>query len=183
MTSIDIPSTNSPDRALSVFTETCRDIIERHVGSVDPAVLMSMSEDEQQAIVDRINPHVAFEFSQTPELHNLPLLISGYGLMFVSDESGVVLGAETISDNDMIIGMLAEAWVLPIPTMESVQLSDVDSTPILGQTMAGILLLNGAVYKTGLNMSGDFQVEHDLSRFQIGIPLSHGFDIRHNSSN
>jgi hypothetical protein len=157
----------------------CRDIIGRYAGLADPEVVMAMSEDEQQAIMDRINPHLAFEFSQTAELHGMPLRIDGFGLMFVSDVGGEILGAETISDGDVLTGTLVEACALPVPTMESVKLSDSESTPILGQTMAGVLLLNDAVYKTGLNRSGTFEVEHDLSNFQIGIPLSHSLDVRY----
>jgi len=182
MTSIDIPTTaDTPDQALTTFAWTCRDIIERHAGLDDPVVVMAMSEEQQQALVDRINPHLAFEFSQSPELHDLPLKVTGYGLMFVSDVNGEILGAETVSDGDVITGTLGEAWACPVPTLESVQLSNAESTPILGQTMAGVLLLNNAVYKTGLNRSGHFEIEHDLSNFQIGIPLSHIFDVRHDA--
>jgi hypothetical protein len=183
MTSIDIQTTtDTPDQALTVFTWVCRDIVQRYAGHDDPAIVMAMTEEQQQALVDRINPHLAFELSQTPELHDVPLKVTGYGLMFVADAGGEILGAETVSHGDVITGTLSEAWACPVPTMESVQLSDAESTPILGQTMAGVLLLNDAVYKTGLNRSGDFEIEHDLSNFQIGIPLSHLFDVRHDTS-
>ena len=183
MTSIDIPrATDKPDEILLAFSLTCTDIIATHSGSRDPDQVMGMTEDEQQALVDRINPYLAFEYAQTPELHGLPITISGYGLMFIADEGGEILGAETVSLGDVVTGTLGEAWACPVPTLESVQLGDTESTPILGQTMAGVLLLNNGVYKTGLNRMGDFEVEHDLANFQLGIPLSHVFDIRYDSS-
>lgn len=162
---------------LSDLLESCSELTSRHSRSLDPLAILAMKEDDQQALVDAINPHLAFEYAQTPEVHGMLLRITGYGLMFVTDTAGNVLGAETVSHGDIVRGTLREVCAVPVPTMESVGLSTPESTPILGQTISGMLLLDDASYRTGLNASGAYELEHDLGIFKIGIPLNHELEI------
>jgi len=36
-----------------------------------------------------------------------------------------------------------------------------------------MLMLNRGVYKTGLMRAGGFELEQDLGKYDVGIPLSH----------
>ncbi len=102
----------------------------------------------------------------------MELNITGDGLMLVSI-GGDILGAENISHGDMLTGTLDDVCVLPVPTVECLLMSDDIETPIVDQTLSAIVMLKNVIYKTGLNKYGVFEVEHDLSNFDIGLPLAH----------
>lgn len=155
----------------------CDDTTRLHSQGLDPTMIMSLSEPEQQAHVDKVTPYLTFEFSQRPELHDLPLTINGYGLVFISDTEGSILGAETLSGSDVVSGKLSEVCAFVVPTLESVNHGTADETPILGQTFSTVLILKDVVYKTGTSHDGQYEIEHDLACFQIGIPTSHQLNI------
>jgi len=180
MTSIDtISDNNNLDRRrikVEAFFTVLRDLVTRHTQSLNSPIF-ALSESEKQVVVDKINPYIAFELKQTPDVKGALLTATGYGLMLISTPDGTVIGAEVISHGDIITGRLNDACVLPVPTVESLLLGDADMVPIVDQTLSGVVLLEDACYKTGQNLSGDFEVEHDLSNFQIGLALNHQLSI------
>lgn len=155
----------------------CDETTRVHSRGLDPAMIMGLSELEQEALVDKVTPYLTFEFLQRPELHDLPLVVDGYGLVFVSDIGGTILGAETISGSDSLSGKLSEICAFVVPTLESVNHGTADETPILGQTFSTVLILKDVVYKTGKSHDGQYDIEHDLACFQIGVPISHQLNI------
>lgn len=164
-------------KKLNELVGVCRDITSRYTPDLDPVGILNMSTDDQEALIAKLNPYLEFEYGQIPELQNVPITIRGYGTMLISDLEGCLLGGETISGDDVITGTLYEVCAAPIPTVESVDHSGLDGTPIMGQTISGVLLLKDGRYFSGKMPDGNFMVEHDLDLFQIGIPLSHPFTV------
>ena len=181
MAIIDLPTDiheNPLRHSLQGLIEECAQSILRKLMR-SPQAVSEMDEVTQQSIVDQLNPYAAFELSQRPELTGVPLTIVGEGVLFVCDLTGTILGAEVISNGDVVTGELAEVCVLPVPTMDAVyDHTQADAEiPMDSQVLSPVLLLNKAVYKTGMNSDDDFDVEHDLGVYQVGIASEHRLHI------
>lgn len=164
---------NDSGSELLPFLGTIQGIVQNHVDGLKVPIF-TLNEAEQQALIDKINPYLLFELAQTPRVKDLPVEVSGSGMMFISSDDGSILGAEQISNGDILTGVLDEVWAYPVPTAECLILGDSqDEIPVVDQSLSGVVVLKGAKYKTGLNHDGTFQVEHDLGVFQVGLPLSH----------
>lgn len=155
---------------------TLTELTNRHTKNL-PLPIFDLDEDAQQNVLDKLNPYVSFELAQNPGLKGIPLNITGAGIMFVSDGTGLILGGETISNGDVITGVLDDVCALPVPTVECLLLADDTETPIVDQTLSPVLMLKNGVYKTGLGSDGEYEVVHDLAIFEIGLPLAHYLKI------
>jgi len=105
------------------FLDICREIVDITTRKLYPQTVRDLTTKEQQELVDRVNQQVDFEFNRKPELHGLPLVVNGDGLMYLADGCDI-LGAEHITEGEVITGYLDTACVLPIPTYECVLLGD-----------------------------------------------------------
>jgi hypothetical protein len=154
----------------------CEKIVDRHV-QASSRPIFDLDEEEQEAVVDRVNAYIEFEFSQANIPPGTLIGIAGTGLLLVCDGSGNVLGAETISNGDLVYGEMTEMAALPVPTLACVMDSDDESIPGYDQVLSSIVLLGNATYKTGLMRDGSFEVEHDLSPYRIGIVMAHRLEV------
>lgn len=156
--------------------DALREIIDTHSKAL-PSPIFNLSEDEQQQVVSKLNPYVDFEINQNAQLKGAILRVDGNGLIFISNTDGELLGAETLSDGDLVIGELEDACVLPVPGLESVSLSNHDSTPIVDQFLACIIVLKNIRYKTGLNKDGSYQAVYDGLPYRIGVPIAYYLNV------
>lgn len=166
---------------LADLFSTMHDAARRHTKSL-PTNITSLSDQEQQGLVDKVNPYIRFELEQYPELQGAPLLVTGTGMMFLSDFDGNVMGAETIKDGDLILGKFIDACVLPTPTIECLVESSDEEIPVMSQVLSPVIMLEAGQLNTSLDAYGEYQVRHDLSNFQICLPLAHYLQISVNSA-
>lgn len=165
----------SPDytkQQLLEFFSTMHDAARRHTRSLSTNIA-ALSDQEQQGLVDKVNPYVRFELQQRPELQALPLLITGTGMLYVSDLEGNIMGAETVTEGDLVTGKFIDACVLPIPTIECLAVSDGEEIPVMSQVLSPVIILEAGQFCTDPDTYGEYQIEHDLSNFQICLPLAH----------
>lgn len=158
------------------FFSTMHDAARRHTQSLSTNIA-SLSEQEQQEIVDKVNPYIRFELNQHLELQALPLFVTGSGMMYLSDLEGNIMGTETVADGDLITGTFTDACVLPTPTIECLAESDGEEIPVMSQVLSPVIILEAGQFCTDPNMYGEYQIEHDLSNFQICLPLAHYLKI------
>jgi hypothetical protein len=156
----------------SALTDTAH----RYVQAL-PVDVFALDELQQTDLVDKINPYFRFELGQYPNLHNLTLHATGTGMMFLSDLDGNVMGAETMTDDDVVTGDFTDVCVLPTPTIECLLAQEGESIPIVDQVLSPIIILENGRLKTGKDAFGNFQTEHDLSNFQVCLPLAHYLKI------
>ena len=166
------------DRAsLHAFFRDMQEIVRRNADSIK-SPLLAMSVEDKQQLIDKINAYLAFELSQNPRIKHRTVTATGVGMMYLSASDGQVLGAERISDGDVIRGAIDDLCAYSVPTAECLALADEECIPVIDETLSAVLLLQGTVYQTGLSFDGSFEIQHDLREFQIGLPLAHFLDIQ-----
>ena len=163
---------NDRQQQLLALFASLNEITRRHVQELSTDV-SSLDDTEQQALIEKINPHVNFEFQNHTPLHGLPLSATGDGMFFLSDFEGNILGVESITSSDIAIGQLSDICVLPTPTRECLAERNEQEIPLHEQVLSPIVILNNASFKTNRTAAGTYQTEHDLSNYQLCLPLAH----------
>lgn len=166
----------SSETRVHALLDDCEKIVDRHAQSMTRPIF-DLDADEQQAVVDQLNAYLDFEFSQADIPAGTEVIATGTGLLLVCDESGMIHGAETISHGDVVSGEITDMVVLPVPTFECVLDGSDEGVLTYDQVLSSIVLLGNATYKTGLRSDGLFELEHDLSQYQIGIVMAHPLEI------
>lgn len=140
-----------------------------------------LNENEQQALVDAIEPHLAFELKVSQDIYvGLPIVSGGPGGFLLADSQGALLGAQQTTDGDVITGMVSEVHAYPVPSLglmlESAN-SDED-VPVYDQSLSAVIILSAAKFHTHPSEDGTFQTMHDLDGMQIMIPIVYGMKTR-----
>ncbi len=180
MTSHDIlpdqPAPIDHQQSLQTLFATLTEITTRFTPQIDGGVF-GLDDEQQQALIDQINPYIRFELANHPELHDLPVRASGGGMMLLSDLEGGILGAEQISFTDEVTGRIADICALPTPTVECLVASNGEEIPSTDQVLSPVLILRQGIFKTNYSEAHGFETEHDLSIYQTCLPLAHYLKI------
>lgn len=161
----------NPMQAMDSFLASCREIVDRRVRSLGLPI-RDLDTDHQQTLVDEINPHAEFELD-TNGLKGMRTTITGHGAMLISTLKGDVLGGEVVSDGDVVEGMIDTISLHPVPVFKATlgKIGD-EGIPFDDRSLDAVLILQDALYKTGLNNDGTFVAEHSLgSQYQVGLPM------------
>ena len=161
---------------LQELFEALQTITRNHEQALSGGVF-SLNECTQEALLGRINPYCTFELRQYPELQNIPLGVTGAGLLFVADFDGAIMGVETIDGDSELTGTLSDVCAFPTPTVECLAVADENEVPVHDQILSPIINLQQVTLKTDRNEQGEFERIIDLANFQIGIPLEHYFQF------
>lgn len=136
---------------------------------------------EQQALVDAIDPHLAFELRVTEGLHvGLPLVASGAGGFLLTDSQGALLGAQQTEPGDVVTGMVSAVKAYPVPSRQII-LSSTGPDGIISphdQSLSAVVLLDNARFHTDPSSDGTFQIVHELTGMTAVIPVIYGMDTR-----
>lgn len=140
-----------------------------------------LNESEQQELVDRIYPHLAFELSVSQEIYvGLPIMVGGTGGFLLTDAAGALIGAQQTTEGDIITGMISEVRAYPVPSRK-VMLEPTEPYADIGtydQSLSAVLLLDNAKFHTNPSTDGVFQVKHDLEGMRVVIPVVYGMETR-----
>ena len=150
------------------FLDICQEIVQLAVKRLLPNSISDLPKDEQQELVDVIDRQINFEFARKPELKGLPITVTGYGLIYIADENETI-ATEIVDERYIVTGLLDAPCAIPIPTLESIKLSNYDRTPVIDETLSVMLMLDCARYAR--NDGAEYQ--EDLSGYSVGISLSH----------
>lgn len=176
MTSIDtLPGHDSHphyDSQLQELFATLREITQRHSLAL-PDRLSTLNDQQQRTIIAAIDPYCRFEFDQYPELHGLPVTVTGSGMLLLCNLDGDVIGAEMFDDTDVVNGTIQEICTLPIPIIDCLANSDGEEISFRDQVLSPVLILKDSVFKTDYSDTDGYETEHDLVNYQLGLPLTH----------
>lgn len=175
MTFSDIYKENT-NSGIGSFLSAVREIVQDHTETLGSPIF-GLDDEQKQALIDRINPYLLFELNQSAETKGTTVEVRGTGIMYISTPEGTTLGVEHISRGDIVTGVIDDVCVYPVPTSECLILAGNGEIPIVDETLSGVIMLKDTCYKTGLNKTGEFELEHDLAEFQIGLPLAHYLQI------
>lgn len=140
-----------------------------------------LAANEQQALVDVIEPHLAFELKVSQDIYvGLPVVTGGPGGFLIADSEGALLGAQQTTDGDVITGMVSGVHAYPVPSrsiiLESTEPDE--SIPTYDQSLSAVVVLGGAKFHTRPSEDGTFQVVHDLDGMQVVVPIIYGMKTR-----
>lgn len=168
----ELEYSNPLQRRLDELNATCTEIIDRAVVDLQPRTIFDLDKDEQQALIDRLNAYLSFELSQMANLKGTPVCVNGFGMMFAAAD-GVVLGGEVVTSDDVVTGVFDGVCALPVPTLECISLGNDLEVPVVDEALSVMVMLKDATYKGGHMPDGTYEVEHDLTELEVGIPLAH----------
>lgn len=139
-----------------------------------------MTEDQQQSLIDKIDPYIAFEVQQSSDFFiGMPIEAEGKGGFLVIDTEAALLGAEQTEPKDKITGTVCKVHAYPVPSkFLMAQPADIEGVPLYDQSLSIHIVLSDARFYSKLSNDGIYQVEQDLSQFLIGIPVVYDMDIR-----
>ena len=135
--------------------------------------------DEQQVMVDHIDPHLKFEMQVSPDIYKgMPIVVNGSGAFLAIQPDGDFLGAQVMSDGDVIMGTVGEVQALTVPSLELVLgAGNNDEIPTYELSLSAVIIIEDATFHTA-SSDGEFQVSHDLGGLDIVIPLVYEMDAR-----
>jgi len=141
-----------------------------------------LSEDEQQALKDKIDPHLAFELRVSEDFYmGLPIVITGNGGVLISDKDDTLLGAEQMAGDCTITGLVSEVRAYPVPS-RSIMIEPRgkdEVVPSYDQSMSAVIILDDATFSTcPSGDDGTFELEHKLGLMRIIVPIVYGMNIR-----
>lgn len=166
------PHDHNRQQELNDFFGVITEITQRHAMTLGRSV-DSLNEADQQKLIAALNPYLRFEMSQRQELVGTPIQANGDGMLYVSDLDGNILGAETLSDNDLVSGYVYDICALPTPTASCLALAGDGEIPTHNQVLSPVLLLDRAVFKSDQITKEEYRTEVDLEGYQVGLPLAH----------
>lgn len=139
-----------------------------------------LAESEQQLLVDRISPHVKFEMQASQDIYKgVPIVVSGGGAFFVTNQEGSLLGGQITLPGEVITGIVSGIAVYPVPSREVIfRTGRNDGIPTYDQSLSAVVLIEDAKLHSSPSSDGIFQTSHDLSEFNVVIPVVYGMDIR-----
>lgn len=140
-----------------------------------------LTEDEQQALVDTIQPHLDLERSVSPDIHlGLPIVTGGAGGFLITDSEGALLGAQQTSDGDVVTGVISNIRSYPVPSRHAILQPTEPYEPIEAhdQSLSAIIILEDAKFHTDPSDDGTHQLVHDLGDMQVVVPILYKMETR-----
>lgn len=158
-------------QAFSEFTDTARRIINNNLLSIS-CPFDDLPEDAQEHAISRMGGHVSFEYEQS-KIEEIRLRIGGYGIFF-SFLKGKLQGNQEVSDGDTVDGCLAGAGVYTVPSLDMLKARDDDGNfpELLEYSLTYFIVLQNAVFNTGLKPDGTYVEQHQLPEYELMIPMS-----------
>lgn len=155
---------------LAEFLRECRESVERNVRALKQP-LERLSYDDRVAFFQRLTSYVEFELLSDEQLYDIPVCVTGSGLVMVFDTDGEIIGVETMTDDTMVTGEIDDAIAQPtIPYRDLMQQLE-DGVPSQEETASAVLILRDTTFLSGRTASGKYTDDQDLSEFRVGIPL------------
>jgi len=142
--------------------------------------LNELSQAEQQALVDQIDPHLKFEIQASEDIYKgMPIVLQGAGAFLITDQQNELLGAQLTLPGDVITGVVAEVQAYPVPTREVVlNTGPNDEIPTYDLSLSAVVIIEGAQFYSSPSSDGTFQATHDLSAYNVVIPAVYDMDAR-----
>lgn len=161
--------------ALVDLQSTVTDFLQRTGKSIN-----ALTEDEQQELVDRIDPHLNFEMRTSKDFYEgMPIVVRGAGAFLLTDHENSLLGAQTTLAGDAITGTVSRVQAYPVPSREIVLTTGPnEAIPSYDQSLSAVIILEDAKFYCLPSSDGVFQVTHDLGAFNVVIPTIYGMDAR-----
>ena len=163
-------------RALADLQAIVDDFLARAGKSVN-----ELTEIEQQALIDSIDPHLLFEIRVSQDLYvGLPVVLGGPGGFLLTDSEGALLGAQQTTHGDVITGMVSAVQAYPVPSRKII-LEPTEPNEAIGtydQSLSAVIILESAKFHTNPSEDGTFQLVHDLDHMQVAVPVLYGMETR-----
>ena len=139
------------------------------------APLGSLSEVQLRELVERLNRYLEFELISEEIEGDVPVCVSGSGVMIATDRSGRALGSEVISAQDIVIGSVSSMLVRPVPTLQAVVEAQALGSTEYGDDiiMSVAAIVEDGMFYVGLDENGNPSNQHDLSRLDIQLALAY----------
>jgi len=136
--------------------------------------------DEQQALIDRISPHLKFEIGLSQDIYKgMPIVVKGPGAFLVADDEGSLVGAQITAEGDVLTGVVDDVQAYIVPTREVVlNTGHNDAVPVYDNSLSAVVIIEGATFFSSPSPDGTFQVEHDLGVYSVIIPVVYDMDAR-----
>ena len=137
--------------------------------------ISDLTAESQQILVDRVTPYLRFELAKAEGIWvGAPIVVEGPGGILAADSEGNICGVQDMRDGDTVTGIVDDASVLPVPSLECMRTPD-DITQDIAtydQSFSAVIMLQNAQFST-TGASGT-QVVHDLSHLNILVPVVYG---------
>ncbi|MDB5160221.1 MAG: hypothetical protein JWO99_484 [Candidatus Saccharibacteria bacterium] len=139
-----------------------------------------LTEDEQQELVDRIDPHLEFEIQISKDIYKgMSIVVNGAGAFLITDQEGTLGGAQITLAGDVITGVVSDVQAYPVPSREIVRSTGLnDAIPTYDMSLSAVIIIENATFYTSPSPNGSFQVTHDLGTSRVLIPTVYGMDTR-----
>lgn len=170
------------DKLLQEALVTLQEIVDRHVQeSLVPT--QCMTSEELQAFAAKLTQLVEFEFQANEALwQGLVVSIrttSAMGALLTFDEQGYLAGYESMSPDDVLVGMIQDVGVSVTPEVSDIidaEQQRTEQIPINGWSLSVVLLLHQAQFF--ISDGSETPTVWDLSDERVGYPLMYGTDAR-----
>lgn len=183
MTDIFVDTFTGPDaydtkacNALNDLQAVVNDFLYRTGKSIN-----DLTEEEQQRLVDSIDPQLAFELEVSTDIYvGLPLTFQGDGGFLVADADGSLIGAETTGEGDRITGLVSSVRAYPVPTL-AMMLEAAGTGDDIGrwdQSLSAVVILGNAKIYSQPSADGTYQVVNEVGDLQIILPVIYGMKTR-----
>jgi len=139
-----------------------------------------LTEDEQQKLIQTVNPHLKFELKTSEDLYvGMPLVVRGPGAFLMTDQDGFLMGAQVTIRGDVLSGTVSDIQAYPVPTREIVLTTDPsDALPTYDQSLSAVIIIENAAFNSLPSADGTFQITHDLGSYRVVVPAVYGMDTR-----
>lgn len=138
-----------------------------------PNEIILLPESERAKIITLSTRYTEFEYSQCPELHNLPVTVTGRGALIFADKENVEKGSERLFEGDKLTGTVIGVSAIPIYSKEWLLRSDGTEDGYDDEVLSPALILSDARFQADPLPDEGYEVDADLSEFHIFLPLAH----------
>lgn len=168
------PEFDEEDLALQRALAGIQEGIDRHIRAGGRSI-DDYTTEEEQALVDKLGPYIAFELSQSDEIwQGMPLVAEGPGGFLVADSEGEVCAGQEIGPRDSMIGIVEKVMSYPVPSLQMIIGSaESDEIPTYSRSMSAVVELNGAQFRS-VSADGEMSEQFDLSDYRVLIPVTYG---------
>jgi len=161
--------TDPEDIDLQTALRAMQGIVDRLRGGID---IDSLSEAEQQQLVDRIRPHLVFELEHSDGIWPcMPIATGGAGGFVAATFEGDSIGGQHMSPGDYLIGTVDDVWPYPVPTLRRMIEAAENPDHVIRcgeQALSAAVVIHDAEFYEAAGSPG--ARIHDLGMYQIIVP-------------
>ena len=168
-----IPDDSAFHKLLSFMTQM-QGTVDRHVRSLG-VPLEQLSDDAAIDLLQRLNRYVEFELDAEEEIDgDIPVCVSGDGILIAVDKNGHPIGSERIDHNDIVMGTVSSLFVRQVPTFHAFQEAQTNSNSRYGDFMFTLAaVVEGGMFYIGVDEDGIPAQEVDLSEYDLHLSLAY----------